>query len=68
VRPDSNGVPSFGVLQFNGTSTWDEAEARFGFRGSPLIPADAIRMADLMISAGMGERWTCWRIAGLAAR
>jgi len=53
------------VLRFNGTSTWREAEVKFGFHGSPLIPADAIHMADLMISAGMGPRWTCWRIERL---
>ena len=43
----------------------EEAEARFKFHGSPLIPADAIHMADVMIDAGMGPRWTCWHILGL---
>ena len=43
------------VLQFNGTSTWGEAEDRFAFRGNPMIPADAIHMADMMIDAGMAE-------------
>jgi len=65
ARPDSNHKISWGVLQFNGTSTWGEAEARFGFRGNPMIPADAIHMADMMIDAGMGGRWTCWRLLGL---
>jgi len=32
VRPDSNGIPAFGVLQFNGTSTRDEA------RGAVRLP------------------------------
>jgi hypothetical protein len=65
ARPDSNGLPSYGILQFNGTSTWDEAEARFGFQGSPMVPADAIHMADMMIDAGMLDRWTCARILQL---
>ena len=59
ARLDSNHVISWGLLQFNGTSTWDEAEAKFGFYGSPLIPSDAIHMADLMISGGELGRWTC---------
>jgi hypothetical protein len=65
ARPDSNHKISWGVLQFNGTSTWEEAERQFDFTGSPMIPADAIHMADMMIDAGMGHRWTCWKIQGL---
>jgi hypothetical protein len=65
ARPDSNHKISWGLLQFNGTATWDEAENRFDFTGSPMIPADAIHMADMMIDAGMGNRWTCWKIQGL---
>ena len=64
-RPDSNHQISWGILQFNGTSTWQEAEKRFNFKGSPIIPADAIHMADMMIDAGMGPRWTCWHIQHL---
>jgi len=64
-RPDSNHQISHGILQFNGTSTWEEAERRFNFKGSPLIPADAIHMADMMIDAGLGHRWTCWHIQKL---
>jgi hypothetical protein len=64
-RPDSNHLISWGVLQFNGTSTWNEAEKQFGFYGSPIIPADAIHMADMMISAGEIGRWTCAKILGL---
>ena len=40
-------------------------EKRFGFHGSPMIPADAIHMADLMISAGFLDRWTCAHILHL---
>jgi hypothetical protein len=62
ARPDSNGLISWGILQFNGTSTWAEMSRRFDFHGSPLQPADAIHMADLMIEAGLVYRWTCARI------
>jgi hypothetical protein len=65
ARPDSNGLMSWGILQFNGTSTWAEAERQFGFYGYPMNPPDAIRMADLMISAGELGRWTCARILKL---
>lgn len=65
ARPDSNGLISWGILQFNGTSTWAEMERRFNFYGSPLMPSDAIRLADLMISGGFLGRWTCARILGL---
>lgn len=61
-RPDSNGLVSWGILQFNGTSTWTEMERRFSFYGSPLAPADAIHMTDMMISAGLLGRWSCARI------
>jgi hypothetical protein len=66
ARPDSNGLISWGVLQFNGTSTWADMEQRFSFTGSPMIPADAIRMADMMIAAGFLGRWTCARILHLS--
>lgn len=65
ARPDSNGLVSWGILQFNGTATWREAEEQFGFSGSPLQPADAIHMADMMISAGELYRWTCAKILHL---
>jgi hypothetical protein len=38
ARPDSNHKISWGVLQFSGTSTWEEAEARFKFQGKPDDP------------------------------
>lgn len=65
ARPDSNGLISWGVLQFNGTSTWQEAEHQFNFYGNPMMPADAIHMADLMIGAGELGRWTCAHILNL---
>ncbi|HLY40500.1 MAG TPA: hypothetical protein VKR52_04760 [Terracidiphilus sp.] len=65
ARPDSNHKISWGVLQFNGTSTWDEMETKFDFYGSPMVPADAIHMADMMISNGLIARWTCARLTGL---
>lgn len=65
ARPDSNGLDSWGILQFNGTSTWNEMERRFSFYGNPLAPADAIHMADMMIDAGFLARWSCARILGL---
>jgi hypothetical protein len=64
-RPDSNGQVSWGVLQFNGTSTWNEMERRFHFYGDPRNPPEAIHMADMMISNGFVGRWTCARSLGL---
>ncbi len=64
-RPDSNGQISWGVLQFNGTSTWQEMERRFHFYGDPRNPPEAIHMADLMISNGLLGRWSCARTLGL---
>lgn len=66
ARPDSNHKISWGVLQFNGTSTWQEAERQFDYYGSPMIPGDAIHMADMMISNGELGRWTCAHILHLA--
>ena len=74
-RPDSNGRESDGVLQYNrdtsnvlGSGTWSDMEKRFGFYGSPIMPSDAIHMADLMISDGYEGRWTCAHILGLVGR
>ena len=47
-RPDSNGLTSWGLLQFNRTSTWADMEQRFNFTGSPLIPDNAIHMKRRM--------------------
>jgi hypothetical protein len=65
ARPDSNGLISWGILQFNGTSTWQDMEKRFNFYGSPMVPTDAIHMADMMIQNGYLYRWTCARILRL---
>ena len=65
AHPDSNALESWGLPQFNGTSTWQEMENRFDFDGSPMVPGDAIRMTDMMIDAGFLGRWTCARILGL---
>ena len=64
-RMDSNGQLSQGILQFNGTSTWNEMEHRFDFYGDPRNPTAAIHMADMMISDGLVGRWTCARSLGL---
>lgn len=64
-RPDSNGQMSWGVLQFNGTSTWEEMERRFHFYGDPRNPSEAIHMADMMISNGLLGRWSCAHTLGL---
>ena len=64
-RTDSNGQMSRGILQFNGTSTWNEMEQRFNFYGDPRNPPDAIHMADMMISSGLIGRWGCARSLGL---
>jgi hypothetical protein len=50
---------NWGILQFHGISTWREMESRFSLRGSPMVPADAIKMADAMISGGFLGRWAC---------
>lgn len=64
-RMDTNGQLSLGILQFNGTSTWNEMEHRFDFYGDPRNPSQAIHMADMMISNGFVGRWTCARSLGL---
>lgn len=64
-RVDTNGQLSRGILQFNGTSTWNEMEHRFDFYGDPRNPSQAIHMADMMISNGLIGRWTCARSLGL---
>jgi hypothetical protein len=34
--------------------------------GSPIIPTEAIEMADLIIPAGQLHRWSCARLLGFA--
>ena len=60
------------MLQFNrglsdtlGSGTWTDMEGRFHFYGSPINPTQAIHMADMMIGAGLLDRWTCAKITGL---
>ena len=52
TSPAEKNFPEQLLLQFNGTSTSAAMERRFDFYGSPMMPRDAIGMADLMISAG----------------
>jgi hypothetical protein len=64
-RPDSDGIVSDGILQFHEDGTWQDMERLSGFKGSPLIPSDAIFMADWMIGHGFLRRWSCARILKL---
>jgi hypothetical protein len=57
---DSNGRTYLGILQFD-RATWNAMEARFNFHGDPTNPAEAIHMADMMISGGLIGRWGCAR-------
>jgi hypothetical protein len=59
ARMDSNNLMSYGILQFNGTSTWAEFAPLAGVSSSPMNPSDAIKVADFMISRGFLGRWTC---------
>jgi hypothetical protein len=65
VRPDSNGLESYGLLQFNGTSTWNEFAPLAGVSSTPVNPTAAIKVADWMISHGYLARWTCAKLTGL---
>jgi hypothetical protein len=65
ARMDSNHQMSYGILQFNGTSTWAEFAPLANVSGSPMNPADAIKVADYMISIRELHRWACAYITGL---
>jgi hypothetical protein len=65
ARMDSNHQISYGLLQFNGTATWQEFSALANVSGSPMIPDDAVKVADWMISNGALGRWTCAHILKL---
>jgi hypothetical protein len=65
-HPDSDGIESDGIVQFYGNGTWTDMERLSGLKGSPIVPANAIRMADWTISKGYLGRWTCPHILGLA--
>ena len=62
ARPDSNGLISYGLLQFNGTATWAQFSRLANVTGSPMMPDRAIEVADWMISHGELGRWTCAHI------
>ena len=71
-RPDSDGLFSDGILQFHRgpkdtmqSSTWQFFSEASGIAGSPLIPSDAIQMADWAISHGLIGHWTCAHILHL---
>ena len=65
ARLDSNGLMSYGLLQFNGTSTWAEYASLARIRSTPMNPQSAIEVADWMISHGELHRWSCAYITGL---
>lgn len=71
-RPDSDKIYSDGILQFHrgpldtlASSTWESFSRASGITGSPIFPADAIRMTDWAISHGLGPHWTCWHLTHL---
>jgi hypothetical protein len=71
-RPDSDGIFSDGILQFHRgpldtmqSSTWQAFSKASGITGSPLIPADAIRMTDWAIDHGLLGHWSCAHILHL---
>jgi hypothetical protein len=65
ARMDSNGLISFGLLQFNGTATWSQFAPLADVSGTPMNPIAAIKVADWMISHGEIHRWTCARLTGI---
>jgi hypothetical protein len=66
ARMDSNHLMSYGILQFNGTSTWDTfAGIVKPSSDTPMNPVSAIEVADWMISNGYLGRWTCAHILHL---
>ena len=71
-RPDNDGIYSDGILQFHRgrlrtmqRSTWEFFSKASGITGSPIMPADAVRMADWAISRGLIGHWTCAHLTGL---
>ena len=71
-RPDTGGIFSDGILQFHRGAkntmeggTWESFSATSGITGSPIIPADAIKMADWAISHNLLSHWTCAHILKL---
>jgi hypothetical protein len=47
------------------SSTWQAFSKASGITGSPLIPADAIRMTDWAIDHGLLGHWSCAHILHL---
>jgi hypothetical protein len=62
---DSNNLMSYGILQFNGTATWDAFAPLAGISSTPMNPPAAIVVADWMISNGQLHRWTCAKLQNL---
>ncbi len=61
---DSNGLLSKGILQIQ-QPTWDEWSAESGIIGNPMVPAQAIEMAEWAIAHGELHRWSCAKILGM---
>ena len=61
---DTNGYYSYGILQYQ-SSTWNWWVKESGFSGSPMVRADAIRMAHWAIEHGYLSHWSCAKIEGL---
>jgi hypothetical protein len=51
-----------GPLNTMQSSTWESFSEASGITGSPLIPADAIRMTDWATNHGLLSHWTCAHI------
>ncbi len=63
---DTNGKYSYGILQYQ-KATWNQWSRESGIEGDPMVPEDAIRMADWAIDQGdayLGQ-WSCAHILGL---
>ena len=56
---DSNGYYSYGILQIQ-SSTWNWWSEMAGIKGNPMIPQDAIKVANWAVANGYGPHWTCW--------
>ena len=65
ARIDSNGLMSYGILQFNETATWAEYAPLAGVSSTPMNPQAAIKVADYMLSIGQLKRWSCATITHL---
>ena len=65
ARMDSNGLMSYGILQFNGSSTWNEFSRQANVSSTPMNPSAAIKVADYMISIGELHRWSCAKLTHL---